>query len=282
MESKKSQLFPTNQELGNTGSHVILHEKAKGSPTKPEAYTFTIAFADPIPIKLLGSRLRGNFNLLKWTRPEQIASRMKSLIEECFPESSVKLEAELEAQDGQLGSGLVVEVENGDPSKIEPIAFSFAKRIKGGQPEQVDFFVEYPEEFQDIVCKHVDEFLGTHGNLNIGAPLSIQGGKLNLQIAGKFEPPPSHLPSKYDPIRFKGMVDGFQKSDRIVHLISVEGVRFQAQFDLQFLLGQVGAAAMDDILVEISLQPKENAKGRLVNELTEIRTCPQEQNTNMC
>lgn len=271
METKKNQQSVTDHGYGNTSSPAFRAKGATDDSALPGMYSFTITFTDPIPIKQLGTKFRGNFNHLRWSRPEQIGSRIKSLIEECFPEISVKLVAEFEAQDGQLGSGLVVEVENGNPSKIELIVFGFAKQIKSGQSSQEDLFDSDSEEYRDIVIKHANEFLSSHGSLSIGAPLSIQGGQLNLQLRGKFDPPASHLPEKHEPMKFAGTVDGFQKSERIVHLISAEGTRFKAQFDLQFFMTQVGAAAITDNLFEITLLPKENAKGRLIYQLADLR-----------
>lgn len=245
------------------------------SSSPREQFSVSVSMADSLPIKTIGSKWRADFYKLKWSRLEAVAKKLKTVIEECLPEAQLSLEGEFEAKHDKLASGIVIDLTNADPIQAEWIVQGFLMGVTGGNStNQDDLFNNLEEKCKMIVNKHCGDFLDAHGNKNIRTPMQVSGSGLSYLITGKFADRPRPLPQKHDILRCLAKVNGFKKSTRTCYLVSTDGLELAVQFDLQFFLKEIGVAALAENLFEFSLQPRENEKGRLVYELTDIKDCP--------
>jgi hypothetical protein len=231
-------------------------------------YKVEVSPQKPINITKIGeTRWRGSINNLKWNVPESLAAEICVVIKNRFPNVTVDMDVEFAADDNQLVSSLVVQVESSEEINLEPVIASFLSLVTNPSSSQ-DLLIDPDGSLRSEVSKNHTGWLQRHAGKNVGIPLQIRSDQFQFVVAGKFAPIPRDLHQEYDSFIVRGRVNGFLKRERTLSLCSeTEGTLVSTFFDLNQFMHQIAKAALYDTVHNFTIHPRENEKGELRNTL---------------
>jgi hypothetical protein len=120
----------------------------------------------------------------------------------------------------------------------------------------------------EILFKHIDNFLADRRARKISSPINLNIGLENLEIAGAFLPP-RIIDKTPDPISIRATVSGFDRVDREAYF-RVDGKKVVINFDVDKYLAQLAPLIVNGEKHEFTWKFIRDVNGELTKQLDSI------------